>query len=671
MDEPPLLSSAFFASTTRPYRDLIFRRIFISLVALTFALGSLFIGVCIRQHAVQVFSDGDGWLDVASHCGLEHSSPPISYQAKDKLPHGMTVFYILISSAGLIFSAIAAAALLALLALTLLQVAPLTVVWLSLGSQIAAPLILALFASEMGMTNLSFFLLILAATIAISCYVNSDSIGIVARLCGVAAACLGANPGLLLMLLTIKICLLIFTMVIGIFSLAAFVSGSAVPNPLIALVDGHSCFGMGKNHVPCCIWISDPFVPYYLTLSSLTLIWVTLVAFEIKVFTVGGTVSQWYFAPIGHMPQNACFTSLSHAVGPSLGSLSLASLVLAAISYARILLNRFRQERDGGRGVFPSLVYCCSSCVLELLKNLSKFATIYISMSGCSFLTSSMEVIDLLSRNALPLYTLWWLPPLILRSPCYLTSALMGFASYHVSIALWGHSRPSGQENIIHVLAQSVSFLTGVAVWSTLSFLAGALLDVIDSVFVCYAIDRDVGACSSQQVHEVFSQIPGCQPEGGYSSAGPYAPFPPGPLARQSSLSGALNSGFYYPPLVNHTPSDHQNAAPQAYSSRGLGSEWSSAPLSPMARPGYDTRSLMYSSPFQQQPYQGAGVTRMARPYAPSPLIYSPSMDPSSLAALSAAANLPAAPPYAVISSIPLQLSPEPILSSHTSQQSL
>lgn len=610
----PLLSSLFFASH-RPYNDVICGRILLSFVALTLCLGAMIFVEVKRSHAIDVYTDTD-WLDDASHCLKSPSTQPhfdsiptlnlfSSSRDQGSLPHGMSLSYVFLSSTALIGSYIAASTLLSSLFLILLQVAPSFVVWsVIFSSQILFPLVLAYFASEAGHTTPALILVVASVTLGILYIVNSGSISLVARLFGVSAQALGGNPGLILLLVGIKISLICFTLIIALFGICAAASGHAVPNPSVSVVgdDGH-CLGIEMQHVSCCRWEQSSWVPYYLTLSAFTLAWVGLLVYELKLFTIGGTISSWYFSPAGVNPQGGAFLSLGHALGPSLGSLSLASLVMMAVSHARLVLERFRQRRDR-HGILPSIFSCVASCLLDLISNISRFSTIYMSMSGSSFVHSCTEVIDLLSRNAMDAYTVWWLPPLVIKLPCILCSLLLGYSSYFVSIMLWGHSRPASQTDggILHLLALAVSVLATLSVWATLSFFASALLDVVDSVFVCYAVDRDVNACSQSQVHEVLKEVPGCLPMQGSPFSAQYF----NPSFAPSSYQGG---GYYQPTVIVDT-----RQARDIYPS----------PLSPVASHGY----YPMASPFlhQAQGEPRAGFRRPA-PATSSPLVYSPSLD--------------------------------------------
>ena len=88
--------------------------------------------------------------------------------------------------------------------------------------------------------------------------------------------------------------------------------------------------------VDCCIWQTDVWVAPYMTLSNVTLLWSIFLVFELRVFTISGTIAQWYFSPPGlNSSQGTTMRSLRHALGASFGSLSLGSLVLTVVQLLR------------------------------------------------------------------------------------------------------------------------------------------------------------------------------------------------------------------------------------------------------------------------------------------------------------------------------------------------
>lgn len=48
--------------------------------------------------------------------------------------------------------------------------------------------------------------------------------------------------------------------------------------------------------------------------------------------------------------------------------------------------------------------------------------------------------------------------------------------------------------------------------WVVQAFFASVLLDIVDAVFICYAMDKDTQSVTRPEVHEVFSQVRIAQP---------------------------------------------------------------------------------------------------------------------------------------------------------------
>jgi hypothetical protein len=52
-----------------------------------------------------------------------------------------------------------------------------------------------------------------------------------------------------------------------------------------------------------------------------------MLAFEVRVFVISGTVAQWYFTPVGSSTQGTTLKALGHAASASFGTLCFGSLV--------------------------------------------------------------------------------------------------------------------------------------------------------------------------------------------------------------------------------------------------------------------------------------------------------------------------------------------------------
>ncbi|GAX85541.1 hypothetical protein CEUSTIGMA_g12956.t1, partial [Chlamydomonas eustigma] len=363
---------------------------------------------------------------------------------------------------------------------------------------------------------------------------------VVARLLSVSAHALKAMSNLILVVTGIKMCLLIFSSLVVAAGALARANGEAIANPL----RGHSpgkireCVSPSGDIVTCCVWHASTWTTPYLYFASLTLAWTIMLSFEVKVFMVAGAVGQWYFTPAGAKVPGAALKSLKHALGPSLGSLSFASAILAVLKYIRIVLNRFKKEREwDDLAVRSSLWDCCSSCVINLLQFLTRFATVYMAMTGSSFLQSGSEVVSLLKRNAMDTYGVWWLPPMVLHFTSVALSICSGFVVYIILDDPF-NLNPFDYFGQIEVVV--VSLAAAALCWLTLYFITTILLHIVDAVFVCYAFDRDYNLCSQPEVHEVYAHLPGA---GGCPGDAYLVTHPDGTMA----YAPQMNNHFNYP----------------------------------------------------------------------------------------------------------------------------
>ena len=65
--------------------------------------------------------------------------------------------------------------------------------------------------------------------------------------------------------------------------------------------------------VDCCAWTVDTWVPMYTTLTVVSVVWVVSMALEMRLYVIGGTMCQWYFAPAGTTDFSAGKTSARSA----------------------------------------------------------------------------------------------------------------------------------------------------------------------------------------------------------------------------------------------------------------------------------------------------------------------------------------------------------------------
>ncbi|KAJ9516143.1 hypothetical protein QJQ45_024571 [Haematococcus lacustris] len=403
-----------------------------------------------------------------------------------------------------------------------------------------------------------FAMLGVAGLLGVLFVMYKEQINLVTRLLGVAGHALVECSGLVGLAVGLQLALLLVVVPLVTMGVAAFTNGHLIFNPARSMTSPEQpnaldslggsglgplakkgavpelqCTNLSGDKVLCCTWEPEPWVPFYMALLSLALSWSTFLLFEVKVFTVAGTVAQWYFAPVsgpggmtggvaGRSPRSSRVgTSLSHALGPQLGSLCFSSAVLTLVSYLRQMLEKARREQ-GNNLLFCIFAYF-ANLFYTLIEFCTKFATVQMALTGQAFMPAAHSVVDLLRRNFLDAFGVWWLPPLILQNCAFLAAATFGGGMWAAGYAsLGGFSSgpapapgPEGEAAATSPMAVAVmlAVIAFLCAWVVLAFFCALLLNVVDAVFLCFALDRDMRTCTRVEVHQVYCCLPTVGPK--------------------------------------------------------------------------------------------------------------------------------------------------------------
>ena len=365
----------------------------------------------------------------------------------------------------------------------------------TIAFQLAVPTTAALVLFLSGAFGQGLVALGFAALTFVVFYVWRNEIGVAAKLLSVAGHGLAENASLigLTILLNIVGVLLALPPVVG--AMFGYTVGDVVPNPLRQPASAE-CVDMQGNEVECCAWLPRQSAQAYIALSVLMALWTMLTLNQIRVYTVSGTVAQWYFTPSGSPITGNAARSLKSAVTTSLGTNIFAGLILTVTNMMK------RQQQENQLNGEFSIVACLLSYLASFFEYLTKFATVFAAISGDALLTAGRRVTDLLMRSMLQAFaTTVWFP-----------HAVMSLASITLS-ALWGSAVWAGYRYLHHPVAGEkfpstnalvLGILVGVVTMFVLSFLAGVLLSVLDAVFVCFAIDKDRRAVAHAEMYEAL-----------------------------------------------------------------------------------------------------------------------------------------------------------------------
>jgi len=263
--------------------------------------------------------------------------------------------------------------------------------------------------------------------------------------------------------------------------------------------------------VDCCAWVTEAWVPPYLFLATVSGIWFISAALETRLFVIGGTICQWYFAPVGTTDfSSGVPRALGHALGPSFGSVCFGSFVLTMVELARSAAERLRREdRDN---ILVCIIVTCLECVYAIIEYISKFAMLQASVTGEAFCDAAASVTDLLSRNFLTAYGTYAFPGMILQGASLVIAVGFGCATWLLSYGVFAATLSANAG----LYAGLVGILSGIISLVVMSFFAMIALNVVDAVFLCYAMDKDRNSVHRGELHAVLHEVnEKNQPQGG------------------------------------------------------------------------------------------------------------------------------------------------------------
>ncbi|KAG6481610.1 choline transporter-like protein 3 [Zingiber officinale] len=303
----------------------------------------------------------------------------------------------------------------------------------------------------------------------------------------VAANALASNIALLAVLPAMGLALLVYFSPICVFLIFSTWNGRVVPRE----VKGTS----GEYYK--CVWKQESWVPAYFALAIITMIWSAATLVEANVYVIGDTVAQWYFNKEGSKPAKSLRSSLRNAFGPSFGTVCFSGMVMGAVRFVRSIVDSARQDEDA-RGFVNLIFKCCAEFLLAAFDFVNKFTIIFAAITGESYCSSAKMTYELLRRNLLSAVFVETVSTRILIGIIFVLSAL-----YAIVVCAILRAISALGENMYYVAALAWLLLIVV-----LGCFINVLDNVIDTVYVCYAIDRDKGEVSKSEVHEVYMHLP-------------------------------------------------------------------------------------------------------------------------------------------------------------------
>ncbi|KAJ9531995.1 hypothetical protein QJQ45_003697 [Haematococcus lacustris] len=322
--------------------------------------------------------------------------------------------------------------------------------------KVLLPVAIALVLAYYGQGGWAALPLVWAGLLSLALWWYRDQIRQVARLMGVAGRALVECPGLLGLAVGLQLALTLAAAPLVAMGIGAYSNGRLIFNPERSLdpsVPNSSCLDSAGKSVDCCAWETDGWVTPYLALLGLALSWTVLLVFEIKVFTVAGTVAQ--------VTQRVVQRSNS-----------LLCCLLASV----------------GRALY------------SLLEYFTRMVTMQMALSGLAFMPAAHTVLALLKRNGLD----------ALASSALVVAAVFGLAVGLLSVPSQGVA--AADKELEWEGRAGLGYMAFLAAWVVLSFFCALLVNIMEAVFLCFAIDRERRTVSHLEVHQLFCSLPNIGP---------------------------------------------------------------------------------------------------------------------------------------------------------------
>ncbi|KAL3814027.1 hypothetical protein ACJIZ3_015295 [Penstemon smallii] len=312
--------------------------------------------------------------------------------------------------------------------------------------------------------------------------VNWHRIELTVNIVGVASNALSKNLGLFGVLPALTVSLFVYYVPIVVFLIFANRNGKIVPKE--------------ENGEYYCVWKQDSWVPAYYTLAILTMLWSATAMVEAQVYVISGTIAQWYFSKDDSGPQRGIRSSLRNAFGPSSGTICFSGLLIFAVRLIRSVVDNARQEEASG--IVNLILRCCVNSLFTAVDFLNKFTINFAAITGEGYCSASRMTYELLKRNLLSAVIVETVSTRILAGIVLVLSVIYAIVVCVILKAL------------IHLGndAYFVALMAWIVLIVILGFFVHILDNVIDTVYVCYAIDRDRGEVNKQDVHQVYVHLP-------------------------------------------------------------------------------------------------------------------------------------------------------------------
>jgi len=250
---------------------------------------------------------------------------------------------------------------------------------------------------------------------------------------------------------------------------------------------------------PSCVERHPEWFTAYIRFACFTAFWVLMSTLQLQVMVVSGIISQWYFAPAGSSTSGNIKRSLRIAFGSSFGTACnlgtlVTSLVVALLGLLKKVTNRV--ANSSRQGMISVITRGCLSWMFQFPEGYSLFAPHFAIISGRSFWESSKMAVSLLRRNSLnttgknfSIPTQRVLMGMTFTYSLFQSLAVYGVLEYFLNSEPW---------NIFIAANCFTAALLGLIQVSL------SVSSVIETVYICYAMEKDTGVISKPEICHAY-----------------------------------------------------------------------------------------------------------------------------------------------------------------------
>lgn len=310
-----------------------------------------------------------------------------------------------------------------------------------------------------------------------------------------------------------------------------------------------------------CQFVTPSYVTSIMIYTGLSYLWTNLLFDKMRLSMIATIVGSWHFHPHN---RPGIILALKNSLTTSFGTLTIASL----ISTIAEKVNRIMMEPCWKTWLSPvicctfplHLLLCClGTCLNQLIRMLTSFAVILHVFTGGSFQQSAKQVFKIMSRHFKGGYITDLTSRSVLNLGSYIFSMAVFFTTwawfddrFHTNtlvnndktwqFILWiffglfnlwypvlgiylvilvnmvlqrlerthSFSSDNNKQNYQHYwLPPLASIFVGCISMMFFTFLSKIILDIIDTLFLCFAIDKDNDIdTTGQEIHALVEAVP-------------------------------------------------------------------------------------------------------------------------------------------------------------------